>query len=157
MKTEKTVISVSIVTKFFVFKTDIMCSFAWQLERKSEWRFYFVHPMSSGITLLKASCIFERCYEFIFGESRTKRYFNATRNQSNVCRASVLKVRTTENTRWQEARLETETDPLMKCSGPAFNSLSFSHRDEMIVEIKYWSRSIKSFIHQTCYSASVSH
>lgn len=126
-------------------------------ESQNEGFILFIHLISSGITLLKAPCIFERCYEFIFGESRTKHCFNATRNQSNVCRASVLKVRTTENTRWQEAILETETDPLMKCPGPAFNSLPFSHRDEMIVEIKYWSRSIKSFIHQTCYSASVSH
>lgn len=127
-----------------------MCDPAQQLERKNEGFILFIQPTFSGITLLKTSCIFECCYEFIFGENRRERYFNGTRNQNNAHCVSVLKVRTTENARWQGARLQSKGNPLMKCSGPVFNSLSFSRGDEMFVEIKCWSRYITSFIHQTC-------
>lgn len=65
-------------------------------------------------------------------------------------------VMTMENAVWQVARTETGRDPLMNCLGPVFNSLSFSHGGEILVGIKAWPGYLKSFIHQACYSASVS-
>lgn len=55
--------------------------------------------MFSGITLLKMSCIFECCYEFIFGENRIEQYFGGARNQSSAHCAGVVKVRVTEGAR----------------------------------------------------------
>lgn len=55
--------------------------------------------------------------------------------------------------RWQEWR---QVNTLMKCSGPVFNCLSLSHGSEVKVGIKAWPGYIKSFIHWTCYAASVS-
>lgn len=131
-----------------------MRDLAQQLSGKNKGFILFIQPMFSGITLLKTSCIFECCYEFVFGENRIEQYFSGTRNQSSAHCAGVVKVRATEGARQRgPAGAWGSSDG---GSGPVSPSLSFPHGDEMFVEIKCWSCYITSFIHQTCYSASVS-
>lgn len=110
----------------------------------------------SSITLWKPSCIFECFHEFILEKVGQNTILMELETEVIYTCASVLEVMTMENAKWQAARLETARDLPMKCFLPPFNSLSFSRGGELLAGIKSWTGYIKSFIHHTSYSASVS-
>lgn len=86
------------------------------------------------------------------GENRTKHYFNRTRKQSNIHRARVVR-------RWAQRRKVAGgqmAEALQWSALSLFSSPSFSHGGAMLVGIESWAGYIKSFIHHTYYSASVS-